>query len=49
MTWNIFLLEHWKNIDYCILSIKPSEGRAYCVQTLLRMEPIGNGGGGGLI
>ena len=29
----MFLLEHWKNSDYFILSIKASGWRAYCFQT----------------
>ena len=40
MTWNMFLLEHWKNNDYFILSVKVSGWRAYCFQTLLKMEHI---------
>ena len=46
MAWNMFLLEHWKNSDYFILSIKASGWRACCFQTLLKMERIGKGGGG---
>ena len=40
MAWNMFLLEHWKNSDYFILSIKASGWSAYCFQTLLNMEHI---------
>ena len=43
MTWNMFLLEHWKNNDYFILSVKASGWRTYCFQTLLKMEHIGKG------
>ena len=43
MTWNMFLLEHWKNSDYFILSVKASGWRAYCFQTLLKMEHIRKG------
>ena len=46
MTWNMFLLQHWKNNDYFILSVKASGWRAYCFQTLLKMEHIRRGGGG---
>ena len=45
MTWNMFLLEHWKNNDYFILSVKASGWRAYCFQTLLKMEHIRRGRG----
>ena len=41
MTWKMFLLEHWKNIDYFILSVKASGWRAYCFKTVLKIEPIG--------
>ena len=43
---NMFLLEHWKNIDYFILSIEASGWRAYCFQTLLKIKHIRKGGGG---
>ena len=46
MTWNMFLLEHWKNSDYFILSVTASGWRAYCFQTLLKMEHIRKGWGG---
>ena len=49
MAWNMFLLEHWKNSDYFILSIKASGWRAYCFQTLLKMERIGKGWGAHLV
>ena len=49
MAWNMFLLEHWKNSDYFILSIKASGWRAYCFQTLLKMEHIGKGWGAHLV
>ena len=49
MTWNMFSLEHWKNIDHFILSIKASVWRAYCFQTLLKMEPIGKEWGAHLV
>ena len=49
MTWNMFLLEHWKNGDYFILSVKGSGCRAYCFQTLLKMEHIRNGWGAHLV
>ena len=49
MTWNMFLLEHWKNSDYFILSIKASGWRAYCFQTLLKMERIEKGWGAHLV
>ena len=49
MTWNMFLLEHWKNSDYFILSIKASGWMAYCFQTLLKMEHIGKGWGLNLV
>ena len=49
MTWNMFLLEHWKNSDYFILSVKVSGCRAYCFQTLLKMEHIRKGWGAYLV
>ena len=49
MTWNMFLLEHWKNSDYIILSVKASGWRAYCFQTLLKMEHIRKGWGAHLV
>ena len=42
----ICLYWHIENSDYFILSIKASGQRAYCFQTLLKMEHIGKGGGG---
>ena len=49
MTWNMFSLEHWKNSDYFILSVKVSGWRAYCFQTLLKMEHIRKGFGAHLV
>ena len=50
MTWNMFLLEHWKNSDYFILSVKAFGWKAYCFHTSLKMEHIRKSErGGGLI
>ena len=49
MTWNVFLLEHWKNSDYFILSVKVPGWRACCFQTLLKMEHIRKGWGAHLV
>ena len=47
--FNMFLLEHWKNSDYFILSVKASGSRAYCFQTLLKIEHIRKGWGAHLV
>ena len=43
------LLEHWKNSDYFIPSVKASGWRAYCFQILLKMEHIRKGWGAHLV
>ena len=49
MTCNMFLLEHWKNSDYFILSIEAPRWMTYCFLTLLKMEPIEKGWGAHLV